>query len=113
MTFSPYTGATEYLPERIETRPYFKVTKVAEWSLQGFVAATGKDEKPFLVDIRDLSRYKALPVDVRLFAKGLYDFYCGIYGEEVRTIAKDQAHSRINRSLFRGSTDHSFEEKSS
>ncbi|KAG0253698.1 hypothetical protein BGZ95_006247 [Linnemannia exigua] len=37
-------------------------------------------------------------MDVRLFAKGLYNFYNGIFGEEVTAIAKDQAQSSIDRS---------------
>ncbi|KAF9110891.1 hypothetical protein BGX30_007833, partial [Mortierella sp. GBA39] len=32
----------------------------------------------------------------------LYNFYNGIFGEEVTAIAKDQAQSSINRSVFRG-----------
>ena len=97
-----YTGTTESLPEHIATTPYFKGTKVAEWSLPGFLIATGKDGKSFLADILDLSKYKAAPLDVRLFARDLYNFYNGTFGEAVKTIAKDQAQSRINRSLFRG-----------
>ncbi|KAF9997041.1 hypothetical protein BGZ80_007095, partial [Entomortierella chlamydospora] len=102
MASPSYTGATDSLPEGIESAPYFKTTKVAEWSLQGFLTATGKDEKSFLSEILDLSKFKPVPLDVRLFAKGLYNFYNGIFGEEVTAIAKDQAQSSINRSVFRG-----------
>ncbi|KAF9994413.1 hypothetical protein BGZ79_000833 [Entomortierella chlamydospora] len=98
MASPSYTGATDSLPEGIESAPYFKTTKVAEWSLQGFLTATGKDEKSFLSEILDLSKFKPVPLDVRLFAKGLYNFYNGIFGEEVTAIAKDQAQSSINRS---------------
>lgn len=103
MVFSPlYTGVTVTLPEGIETLPYFKTTKVAEWSLQGFLAATGKDENSFLSAVHDLSKFKPVPRDVRLFAKALHDLYSGTFRDEVTAIARDEAKSKINRLLFRG-----------
>ncbi|KAF9342264.1 hypothetical protein BGX26_007936 [Mortierella sp. AD094] len=97
-----YTGATDSLPEGIETAPYFKTTKVAEWGLEGFLTATGRDEKSFLSEVLNLSKFKPVPLDVRLFAKDLYDFYNAVFGEEVTAIAKDQAQSSINRLVLRG-----------
>jgi len=102
MASFPYTGATDSLPEGIQTVPYFKTTKVADWSLQGFLTATGRDEKSFHSELLDLSKFKPVPLDIRLFAKGLYNFYNGVFGEDVTAIAKDQAQSSINRSIFRG-----------
>lgn len=101
MASPSYTGATDSLPKGIQTAPYFKTTKVAEWSLQGLLTATEKDEKSFHSEILDLSKFKPVPLDVRLFAKGLYNFYNGVFGEVTAT-AKDQAQSSINRSVFRG-----------
>ncbi|KAF9996660.1 hypothetical protein BGZ80_007194, partial [Entomortierella chlamydospora] len=97
-----YTGATDSLPKGIETVSYFKTTKVAEWGLEGFMTATGRNEKIFLSKILNLSKFKPVPLDVSLFAKDLYDFYNGVFGEEVTTIAKDQAQSLMNRKVFRG-----------
>ncbi|KAI8345055.1 hypothetical protein B0O80DRAFT_504687 [Mortierella sp. GBAus27b] len=102
MTSPSYTGVTASLPEGIESAPYFKTTKVAEWSLQGFLIATGRDEKSFLSEILDLSKFKPVPLDVRLFARSLHIFYNGIFGKEVTAIAKDQAQASINRSIYRG-----------
>ncbi|KAG9319311.1 hypothetical protein KVV02_000727 [Mortierella alpina] len=102
MASPAYTGATDSLPEGIESAPYFKTNKVAEWSLQGFLTATGRDERSFLSEILDLSKFKPVPLDVRLFARALYKFYNGTFGKEVTAIAKDQAQSSINRSVFRG-----------
>ncbi|KAF9560942.1 hypothetical protein EC968_005947 [Mortierella alpina] len=102
MASPAYIGATDSLPDGIESAPYFKITKVAEWSLQGFLTATGRDERSFLSEILDLSKFKPVPLDVRLFARALYNFYNGTFGKEVTAIAKDQAQSSINRTIFRG-----------
>ncbi|KAF9412657.1 hypothetical protein BGZ94_000970 [Podila epigama] len=98
----PYTGITDFLPESLDAAAYFKSTKVAFWSLHGFLTATGRDEKAFLSEILDISKFKLVPLDVRLFAKDLYSFYTGVFGENVKAFAKDQAQSSVNRLVFRG-----------
>ncbi|KAF9585750.1 hypothetical protein BGW38_000908 [Lunasporangiospora selenospora] len=95
-----YTGVTVTLPGGIKTHPYFKATNVADWSLQGFMTATGKDENSFLSAIGNLAKFKPVPRDVRSFARSLHDLYGGIFRDQVVDIAKDDAKSRINRQSF-------------
>ncbi|KAK3820793.1 MAG: hypothetical protein J3R72DRAFT_426966 [Linnemannia gamsii] len=49
-----------------------------------------------------ISKFKPVPLDVRLYAKAQFDLYNGSFRDDVVAIARDQAQSEINRSLFRG-----------
>ncbi|KAG0306838.1 hypothetical protein BGZ99_001664, partial [Dissophora globulifera] len=79
---------------------YFKTTKVAEWTLSAYLVASGNDEDSFLSALRYLFKFKAVPLDIRLFAKDLHNFYSGSFRVEVKAIARNNARSEINRSMF-------------
>ncbi|KAF9975043.1 hypothetical protein BGZ75_000647 [Mortierella antarctica] len=99
---APYTGSIVFLPEEINAHPYFKATRIAEWSLDGFLVSTGLTELYFLATVKTLARTKRLPTDVRNFARSLEEFFDGYFQQEVFEIAKDKAQKNINRALLSG-----------
>ncbi|KAI1313879.1 hypothetical protein EDD11_002414 [Mortierella claussenii] len=97
-----YTGKAAVLPEDITTHHYFSTTKVAEWSLEGFLTSTGLTELAFMSKLKDIARIKRLPNGIRLFIKNLQDYYSGSFHQEVIEIAKNNARKNINRALLSG-----------
>ncbi|KAF9539144.1 hypothetical protein EC957_005755 [Mortierella hygrophila] len=103
MTAPPsYAGTIAVLPVDVIALTYFKITKISKWGLEGFLTSTGLTELEFMSSLKDISRIKRLPSDIRIFAKRLNDYYGGIFQDEVTEIAKNNARKNLNRQLLSG-----------
>ncbi|KAF9091642.1 hypothetical protein BGX27_001995, partial [Mortierella sp. AM989] len=100
VTTPVYRGAIAILPNDVNCLAHFKSTKISEWSLENFAISTGLTKLEFLSGLKVISRTKRLPTEIQTFARGLTNYYDGVFGEEVTEIAKNNALKAVNRELL-------------
>lgn len=95
-----YTGTTQRLPDDIFTNNYFKITPIAEWSLESFLVSTNMEQDVFLSSLKTLSKIKRLPQDIQSFAHMLDRHYTGDCSQKNISIAKNRMRIAKNRVLM-------------